>query len=63
MVKILRTKTKSLLLKKSKSHGQDNLIFLQWKMGRMDYAINFRLAYAFFYRLLYMGLGFREKEY
>jgi hypothetical protein len=32
----------------------------RWK--KRNYAIKCRLAYAFFYRLLYMGLGFREKE-
>ncbi len=60
MVTVLRTKTKHLL-QKAKDMDETTKDILSVEKERMDNAINFRLAYAFFYRLLYMGLGFREK--
>jgi hypothetical protein len=48
--------------KKAKVMDETTKRILSEEKERTDYAINFRLAFAFFYRLLYMGLGFREKE-
>ena len=61
MVTVLRTKTKHLL-QKAKDMDETTKDILSAEKERMDNAINFRLAYAFFLSVVVHGTWFSRKR-